>query len=163
MIPSPCALFMYVWIYISMCVWLVILDRIPWVAPEVMETPDNLSLECDKWSFGATLWEIFNNGNTPLRGWDLDEVMSQTNGSPLGWKESSTENLWTCSYAIKSTAMMPITFQKLFEREKLDSLWVLRRSSLIQLVDCDFDRSSNISPFYKRLGQFGLNSENKYL
>lgn len=51
----------------------VILDRIPWVAPEVMETPDNLSLECDKWSFGATLWEIFNNGNTPLRGWDLDE------------------------------------------------------------------------------------------
>uniref|UniRef100_A0A673A582 Tyrosine-protein kinase n=1 Tax=Sphaeramia orbicularis TaxID=375764 RepID=A0A673A582_9TELE len=50
----------------------VILDRIPWVAPEVLEAPDNLTLECDKWSFGATLWEIFNNGNAPLRGWDLD-------------------------------------------------------------------------------------------
>lgn len=50
----------------------VILDRIPWVAPEVLEASENLTLECDKWSFGATLWEIFNNGNAPLRGWDLD-------------------------------------------------------------------------------------------
>uniref|UniRef100_A0A7N6BWS5 Tyrosine-protein kinase n=1 Tax=Anabas testudineus TaxID=64144 RepID=A0A7N6BWS5_ANATE len=50
---------------------LVILDRIPWVAPEVLEAPENLTMECDKWSFGATVWEIFNNGNAPLRGWDL--------------------------------------------------------------------------------------------
>ncbi|XP_034035925.1 LOW QUALITY PROTEIN: tyrosine-protein kinase JAK2 [Thalassophryne amazonica] len=49
----------------------VILDRIPWVAPEVLEAPEKLSLECDKWSFGTTLWEIFNNGNVPLQGWDL--------------------------------------------------------------------------------------------
>nr|XP_019953862.1 PREDICTED: tyrosine-protein kinase JAK2-like isoform X3 [Paralichthys olivaceus] len=51
----------------------VILDRIPWVAPEVLESPDNLTLECDKWSFGATVWEIFNNGAAPLRGWDLEQ------------------------------------------------------------------------------------------
>nr|XP_033936625.1 tyrosine-protein kinase JAK2-like isoform X1 [Pseudochaenichthys georgianus]XP_033936626.1 tyrosine-protein kinase JAK2-like isoform X1 [Pseudochaenichthys georgianus] len=51
----------------------VILDRIPWVAPEMLEAPDNLTLECDKWSFGATVWEIFNNGNTPLQGCDLDK------------------------------------------------------------------------------------------
>ncbi|XP_053178759.1 tyrosine-protein kinase JAK2 [Scomber japonicus] len=51
----------------------VILDRIPWVAPEVLEAPDNLTLESDKWSFGATVWEIFNSGNAPLRGWDLDK------------------------------------------------------------------------------------------
>uniref|UniRef100_A0A8D3D2R9 Tyrosine-protein kinase n=1 Tax=Scophthalmus maximus TaxID=52904 RepID=A0A8D3D2R9_SCOMX len=51
---------------------LVILDRIPWVAPEVLKAPDNLTLECDKWSFGATVWEIFNDGNAPLRGWDLE-------------------------------------------------------------------------------------------
>uniref|UniRef100_A0A8C6T5Z3 Tyrosine-protein kinase n=1 Tax=Neogobius melanostomus TaxID=47308 RepID=A0A8C6T5Z3_9GOBI len=48
----------------------VILDRIPWVAPEVVEAPENLSLESDKWSYGATLWEIFNR-SAPLRGWDL--------------------------------------------------------------------------------------------
>ncbi|KAG7230674.1 hypothetical protein INR49_025391 [Caranx melampygus] len=51
----------------------VILDRIPWVAPEVLEVPDNLTLECDKWSFGTTVWEIFNNGEAPLRGWDLQQ------------------------------------------------------------------------------------------
>uniref|UniRef100_A0A7N8Y938 Tyrosine-protein kinase n=1 Tax=Mastacembelus armatus TaxID=205130 RepID=A0A7N8Y938_9TELE len=51
----------------------VILDRIPWVAPEVLEAPDNMTLECDKWSFGATVWEIFNNGNAPLRGCDLEQ------------------------------------------------------------------------------------------
>nr|AMV91903.1 janus kinase 3 [Acanthogobius hasta] len=49
----------------------VILDRIPWVAPEVVWAPEKLSLESDKWSYGATLWEIFNR-NAPLRGWDLD-------------------------------------------------------------------------------------------
>uniref|UniRef100_A0A3Q0RRZ4 Tyrosine-protein kinase n=1 Tax=Amphilophus citrinellus TaxID=61819 RepID=A0A3Q0RRZ4_AMPCI len=51
----------------------VILDRIPWVAPEVLAAPEKLTLECDKWSFGATVWEIFNNGNSPLRGWNLDQ------------------------------------------------------------------------------------------
>lgn len=51
----------------------VILDRIPWVAPEVVEAPDNLTLECDKWSFGATMWEIFNSGNNPLQGWELHQ------------------------------------------------------------------------------------------
>uniref|UniRef100_A0A669CF70 Tyrosine-protein kinase n=1 Tax=Oreochromis niloticus TaxID=8128 RepID=A0A669CF70_ORENI len=45
----------------------VILDRIPWVAPEVLDAPEKLTLECDKWSFGATVWEIFNNGNSLLR------------------------------------------------------------------------------------------------
>lgn len=52
----------------------VILDRIPWVAPEVLEAPGNLILESDKWSFGATVWEIFNNGNSLLQGWNLEQV-----------------------------------------------------------------------------------------
>ncbi|KAF6725134.1 Tyrosine-protein kinase JAK2 [Oryzias melastigma] len=51
----------------------VILDRIPWVAPEVLEAPGNLILESDKWSFGATVWEIFNNGNSLLQGWNLEQ------------------------------------------------------------------------------------------
>lgn len=55
--------------------FLVIVDRIPWVAPEVLVSPDIRTLESDKWSFGATLWELFNNGNNPLHGWDLDMVL----------------------------------------------------------------------------------------
>nr|XP_015826305.2 tyrosine-protein kinase JAK2 [Nothobranchius furzeri] len=51
----------------------VIMHRIPWIAPESLAAPDNLTHECDKWSFGATVWEIFNNGNPPLQGWSLEE------------------------------------------------------------------------------------------
>ncbi|KAJ7993192.1 hypothetical protein DPEC_G00269890 [Dallia pectoralis] len=53
----------------------VVLDRIPWVAPEVLEAPERLELECDKWSFGATLWEIFNQGQAPLQGLDLERKL----------------------------------------------------------------------------------------
>ncbi|XP_077777870.1 tyrosine-protein kinase JAK3 [Podarcis muralis] len=45
----------------------LLIDRIPWVAPECLEDPKNLAPESDKWGFGATLWEIFNGGIMPLR------------------------------------------------------------------------------------------------
>ncbi|MFT7819168.1 tyrosine-protein kinase JAK2-like [Arapaima gigas] len=48
----------------------VVLDRIPWVAPELLVAPEALGVECDKWSFGTTLWEIFNDGKSPLQGQD---------------------------------------------------------------------------------------------
>nr|XP_033813105.1 tyrosine-protein kinase JAK3 isoform X2 [Geotrypetes seraphini] len=41
-------------------------DRIPWVAPECVRDPRSLVQESDCWSFGATLWEIFNGGSIPL-------------------------------------------------------------------------------------------------
>ncbi|KAJ6652812.1 hypothetical protein lerEdw1_010592 [Lerista edwardsae] len=44
----------------------MLIDRIPWVAPECLENPKNLTLESDKWSFGATLWEVFNGGSMPM-------------------------------------------------------------------------------------------------
>ncbi|KAK0144147.1 Tyrosine-protein kinase JAK2 [Merluccius polli] len=59
-------------IKVSLLATNVILERIPWVGPELLEDPASLSVDCDKWSFGATVWEIFNNGETPLKGWDLD-------------------------------------------------------------------------------------------
>uniref|UniRef100_A0A8C1Y2N5 Tyrosine-protein kinase n=1 Tax=Cyprinus carpio TaxID=7962 RepID=A0A8C1Y2N5_CYPCA len=68
----------------------VVLDRIPWVAPEVLDTLE-IELECDKWSFGSTLWEIFNNGEAPLQG--LDPIHKQqfyehfSNLPALEWTE----------------------------------------------------------------------------
>ncbi|KAG9270163.1 tyrosine-protein kinase JAK2 isoform X1 [Astyanax mexicanus] len=47
----------------------VVLDRIPWVAPEVLETLE-LGQQSDKWSFGTTLWELFNGGEVPLQRLD---------------------------------------------------------------------------------------------
>lgn len=52
----------------------VLADRIPWVPPECIETPQNLSLAADKWSFGTTLWEICSGGKKPLSTLDSSKV-----------------------------------------------------------------------------------------
>ncbi|XP_056146245.1 tyrosine-protein kinase JAK2-like [Lampris incognitus] len=44
----------------------VLVERIPWVPPECIEDPRNLSLATDKWGFGTTLWEICSGGDKPL-------------------------------------------------------------------------------------------------
>ncbi|XP_038625505.1 tyrosine-protein kinase JAK2 isoform X2 [Tachyglossus aculeatus] len=48
----------------------ILLERIPWVPPECIENPKNLSLATDKWSFGTTLWEICSGGDKPLSALD---------------------------------------------------------------------------------------------
>uniref|UniRef100_A0AAV2IXI7 Tyrosine-protein kinase n=1 Tax=Knipowitschia caucasica TaxID=637954 RepID=A0AAV2IXI7_KNICA len=44
----------------------VLVERIPWVPPECIENPQNLSLATDKWAFGTTIWEICSGGDKPL-------------------------------------------------------------------------------------------------
>ncbi|XP_072311438.1 tyrosine-protein kinase JAK2-like [Eucyclogobius newberryi] len=44
----------------------VLVERIPWVPPECIESSQNLSLATDKWAFGTTLWEICSGGDKPL-------------------------------------------------------------------------------------------------
>lgn len=52
----------------------VLVDHIPWVPPECIENPQNLRLAADKWSFGATLWEICSSGDKPLSTLDSSKV-----------------------------------------------------------------------------------------
>uniref|UniRef100_A0A1A8D010 Tyrosine-protein kinase n=1 Tax=Nothobranchius kadleci TaxID=1051664 RepID=A0A1A8D010_NOTKA len=51
----------------------VLVERIPWVAPEFIENRNNLSLATDKWSFGTTLWEICSGGDKPLSTLDCSK------------------------------------------------------------------------------------------
>lgn len=52
----------------------VLVERIPWVPPECIENPQNLSLATDKWGFGTTLWEICSGGDKPLSTLDCSKV-----------------------------------------------------------------------------------------
>ncbi|XP_054467869.1 tyrosine-protein kinase JAK2a [Anoplopoma fimbria] len=51
----------------------VLVERIPWVPPECIENPQNLSLASDKWGFGTTLWEICSGGDKPLSTLDCSK------------------------------------------------------------------------------------------
>uniref|UniRef100_A0A672ZGE6 Tyrosine-protein kinase n=1 Tax=Sphaeramia orbicularis TaxID=375764 RepID=A0A672ZGE6_9TELE len=51
----------------------VLVERIPWVPPECIENPHNLSLATDKWGFGTTLWEICSGGDKPLSTLDCSK------------------------------------------------------------------------------------------
>nr|XP_019938074.1 PREDICTED: tyrosine-protein kinase JAK2-like [Paralichthys olivaceus] len=51
----------------------VLVERIPWVPPECIEKPQNLSLATDKWGYGTTLWEICSGGDKPLSTLDCSK------------------------------------------------------------------------------------------
>ncbi|XP_061763449.1 tyrosine-protein kinase JAK2a [Nerophis ophidion] len=53
----------------------VLVERIPWVPPECIGNPPDLSLATDKWGFGATLWEICSGGDKPLCTLDYRKKM----------------------------------------------------------------------------------------
>ncbi|XP_017284854.1 non-receptor tyrosine-protein kinase TYK2 [Kryptolebias marmoratus] len=49
------------------------LDRIPWIAPECIDSDAPIGNTADQWSFGVTLLEIFNNGILPMGSSTLSE------------------------------------------------------------------------------------------
>lgn len=49
-------------------------ERIPWIAPECVLSGSVIGSAADKWSFGATLLEICNNGDLVMSGSTLPEV-----------------------------------------------------------------------------------------
>uniref|UniRef100_A0A8C3AF84 Tyrosine-protein kinase n=1 Tax=Cyclopterus lumpus TaxID=8103 RepID=A0A8C3AF84_CYCLU len=49
------------------------LERIPWIAPECIDSGSPIVIAADQWSFGVTLLEICNNGDLPMSGCTLSE------------------------------------------------------------------------------------------
>lgn len=64
-----------------LCVCVECVHRIPWIAPECVKNPSELSVAADKWGFGTTLWEICYDGEVPLKEKKLTEVNEHKNGS----------------------------------------------------------------------------------
>lgn len=50
------------------------LERIPWIAPECIDSGSNIGSHADQWSFGVTMLEIYNNGDLPFNFNTLSEV-----------------------------------------------------------------------------------------
>ncbi|XP_068584160.1 non-receptor tyrosine-protein kinase TYK2 [Cebidichthys violaceus] len=49
------------------------LERIPWIAPECVDSGSHIAGAADQWSFGVTLLEICNNGDLPMSAGTLSE------------------------------------------------------------------------------------------
>uniref|UniRef100_A0AAX7U952 non-specific protein-tyrosine kinase n=1 Tax=Astatotilapia calliptera TaxID=8154 RepID=A0AAX7U952_ASTCA len=49
------------------------LERIPWIAPECIDSGSNIGSHADQWSFGVTMLEIYNNGDLPFNFNTLSE------------------------------------------------------------------------------------------
>ncbi|KAG7223186.1 hypothetical protein INR49_015794 [Caranx melampygus] len=49
------------------------LERIPWIAPEYIDSDTPIGDTGDQWSFGVTLLEICNNGEVPMSGYELSK------------------------------------------------------------------------------------------
>ncbi|XP_053707941.1 non-receptor tyrosine-protein kinase TYK2 isoform X1 [Synchiropus splendidus] len=49
------------------------LERIPWIAPECIDSEASISSSADQWSFGVTLLELCNDGNLPMSSCTLLE------------------------------------------------------------------------------------------
>ncbi|XP_047184032.1 non-receptor tyrosine-protein kinase TYK2 isoform X1 [Scophthalmus maximus] len=49
------------------------LERIPWIAPECVDSGAPIGNAADQWSFGVTLLEICNNGDLPMSGFSLSK------------------------------------------------------------------------------------------
>lgn len=58
------------------------IERIPWIAPECIDSGAPICGASDQWGFGATLLEICNNGKLPMSGCTSSEVRPLSHSVP---------------------------------------------------------------------------------
>lgn len=61
------------------------MERIPWVPPECIEDPAQLSPAADKWGYGVTLWELCSGGERPLAALDDSKVRVRRKRAAIDW------------------------------------------------------------------------------
>lgn len=82
-------------------IFVVLVERIPWVPPECILDPKNLSLASDKWSFGTTLWEICSGGEKPLASMDSSKVKQHLCPQNTNTININQKNLFVVRNAVK--------------------------------------------------------------
>uniref|UniRef100_A0A8D3CZ71 Tyrosine-protein kinase n=1 Tax=Scophthalmus maximus TaxID=52904 RepID=A0A8D3CZ71_SCOMX len=120
------------------------LERIPWIAPECVDSGAPIGNAADQWSFGVTLLEICNNGDLPMSGFSLSkkELFYQQKGRLA---EPSSQDL-------ASFISMCLTYEPV-ERPSFRTL--LRKLTEIMIKNPDISPSETLpdadpSVFHKR-------------
>ncbi|XP_045888423.1 non-receptor tyrosine-protein kinase TYK2 isoform X2 [Micropterus dolomieu] len=120
------------------------LERIPWIAPEYVDSGASIGTAADQWSFGVTLLEICNNGDLPMSGSTLSEKERFYQQKGRLAEPSSQE--------LASFISMCLTYEPL---ERPSFLTVLRELTEIMMKNPDISPSEALpdkdpSLFHKR-------------
>lgn len=120
------------------------LERIPWIAPEYVDSGASIGSAADQWSFGVTLLEICNNGDLPMSGSTLSEKERFYQQKGRLAEPSSQE--------LASFISMCLTYEPL---ERPSFLTVLRELTEIMMKNPDISPSEALpdkdpSLFHKR-------------
>ncbi|XP_059204036.1 non-receptor tyrosine-protein kinase TYK2 [Centropristis striata] len=120
------------------------LERIPWIAPECVDSGALIGNAADQWSFGVTLLEICNNGDLPMSGSTLSEKERFYQQKGRLAEPSSQE--------LASFISMCLTYEPM---ERPSFLTVLRELTEIMIKNPDISPSETLpdtdpSVFHKR-------------
>lgn len=125
-----------------MIVLLVLVERIPWVPPECIVDPKNLSPATDKWSFGTTVWEICSGGEKPLANMD---------NSKAGQYRCPQNVNKVNDHFPYNTSVMCMSFQKHLFYENRHQLPAPKWTELANLINCCMDYEPTVRPSFRAI------------
>lgn len=124
------------------------LERIPWIAPECIDSHAPIGNHADQWSFGVTLLEIYNNGDLPFSCNTLSEKERFYQQKGRLTEPSSQELARFINMCLSYEPEERPSFRKVL-RELIE---LMRKGLFIQSVTPPSEISPNTDPtvFHKR-------------
>ncbi|XP_005749978.2 non-receptor tyrosine-protein kinase TYK2 [Pundamilia nyererei] len=124
------------------------LERIPWIAPECIDSGSNIGSHADQWSFGVTMLEIYNNGDLPFNFNTLSEKERFYQQKGHLAEPSSPELARFINMCLTYEPEERPSFRKV-HRELVE---LMRKGFVIQSVMPSSEASANTDPtvFHKR-------------
>lgn len=139
-------------------IFVVLVERIPWVPPECILDPKSLSLASDKWSFGTTLWEICSGGEKPLANIDSSKVKQYLCPHYTTTININQKNLFVVRIAVKRiirafwrTMSLYSSFQKHLFYENRHQLSAPKWTELANLINSCMDYEPTFRPSFRAI------------